>query len=220
LQESCAAAAVETEAFLSGSESARVSPRAEEAAGIAGSEDAAPAPEAIAAAEVALIEIWRPQRQHHNQRRDHNRQRPNQRHDLRAGNGREAATGASEAETSQGGGRNQARQGGPPRRNFKLPLQARVSAEAQASSEPSAPVASETIAAQPREDRKDQRRDGPAADSKPRQGRRNDERRDRRQGSFGNSEKPASRERQPDPNSPFAKLLILKQQWENQSNKT
>ncbi|MGP0057823.1 MAG: helicase-related protein [Beijerinckiaceae bacterium] len=219
LQESCAAAAVETEAFLSGSEPTLVSPRAEEAAGIAASEDAPPAPEAIAAAEVALIEIWRPQRQHHNQRRDHNRQRPNQRHDQRAGNGREAATGSSEAETSQGGGRNQARQG-PSRRNFKLPLQARVSAEAQASSEPSAPVASETIAAQPREDRKDQRRDGPAGDGKPRQGRRNDERRDRRQGSFGSSEKPASRERQPDPNSPFAKLLILKQQWENQSNKT
>ncbi len=218
-QQSCAATAGEDKALLCGSDVTAVSAPTEEMPGAAPSEDVSPAPQVSAAAEAALIEVWRPQRQHHNQRRDHKRQRPIQRHDLRTGNGREAAPGTSETETSQGGDRNQARQG-PPRRSFKLPVQARVSTETQASSEPSAALPNEFVPVRPREDRKDERREGSAGDGKHRQGRRNDERRDRRQGSFGNSEKAAGRERQPDPNSPFAKLLILKQQWENQSNKT
>jgi ATP-dependent RNA helicase SUPV3L1/SUV3 len=183
---------------------------------------------AAAAAEVTLIEVWRPQRQHHNQRRDHNRQqRPNQRHDQRNGSAREVPAGTAEAETNQGRDRNRTRHGSP-RRDFKVPVQAPVSAEVQAAAEPGVAVTSEASPIRQREDRredrKDQRRDGPGAEGKHRQGRRNDdrrndERRERRPASFGNSEKPASRERQPDPNSPFAKLLILKQQWENQSNK-
>ena len=56
-----------------------------------------------------------------------------------------------------------------------------------------------------------------------RQGRRgddrrnNDERRERRQGSFSSADKSSGRERLPDPNSPFAKLLALKEQLENRS---
>jgi ATP-dependent RNA helicase SUPV3L1/SUV3 len=208
------------------SEAAAVSADAGAAAEIAPAEDAlvtAEADPAAAAAEVVLIEVWRPQRQHHNQRRDHNRQqRPNQRHDQRNGSGREVAAGTPEGEPNQGRDRNRTRHGSP-RRDFKVPLQASVSVEAQAAAEPSSVVTGEASPIRPREDRredrKDQRRDAPAGEGKHRQGRRNDERRERRPASFGNSEKPASRERQPDPNSPFAKLLVLKQQWENQSNK-
>ncbi len=67
------------------------------------------------------------------------------------------------------------------------------------------------------ESSKEQRRE--ASRDGLRQNRRNDERRERRHGSFISTEKPRERERQPDPNSPFAKLLILKQRMESQGSK-
>ncbi len=50
--------------------------------------------------------------------------------------------------------------------------------------------------------------------------RRLDERREHRQAHFASTEKTRERERQPDPNSPFAKLLALKQQMESQGGKS
>ena len=68
------------------------------------------------------------------------------------------------------------------------------------------------------------RQDSPRPDSsrpdRPRRdGPRPDEQRNAPRGTFASTEKPASRERQPDPDSPFAKLLALKAQLESKSRK-
>jgi ATP-dependent RNA helicase SUPV3L1/SUV3 len=160
--------------------------------------------------EVALIEVWRPQRQHNGHRRERNRQRQPQPQRSEPATG-EAAVASGRRERGE---RNQNWQGEPHRHSKKphvhLAPQAVVAPE----------VTAEAGAAAPREFRKDQHREAGQGEGKVRQGRRKEDRRDeRRQGSFASSEK-ASRDRQPDPNSPFAKLLILKQQLENQGGKT
>jgi ATP-dependent RNA helicase SUPV3L1/SUV3 len=208
---------------------------AEAAATEASSEDSSVAAEVAAETEVGLIEVWRPQRPQHNQRRDNNRRRQNQRPDHnRHGNapavtteGGEGAVAAADANPPREQRQHRDR---PPRRNFQTP-NVQFSSPA-ASSGQNAAVATAGDAApnhhrnDRRDDRKDnRRRDGAQGegkhDGKQRQGgRRNDDHRDRRQGSFATTEKSGGRERQPDPNSPFAKLLILKQQMENQGNKT
>jgi ATP-dependent RNA helicase SUPV3L1/SUV3 len=202
-------------------------PAAAEDTPAAAAEEPAAAEEvsAVAAeAEIVLIEVWRPQRQHHNQRREHNRprqhQRPaqnqNQGQNQNQNNGRETATeNVASASPGPAQEHNQNRQNSR-RNNFKrqyTPHMAEPAAVADASAQPTDATAS----AGQHDTRRDQRRDTPQGDGKGRQGRRND---DRRHGTFAKPEKAASRERAPDPNSPFAKLLILKQQMENQGGKS
>ena len=63
------------------------------------------------------------------------------------------------------------------------------------------------------------RQDSPRSDRSRRDGPRPDEQRNAPRGTFASTEKPASRERQPDPDSPFAKLLALKAQLESKGRK-
>lgn len=173
-----------------------------------GGDAAADAP-ADAAADAAMIEVWRPQRQH--PRRDHHRPHQGARHgqQQKHGNGREAPAGGETAENREQK-RNkpwQARRNGKPGPGGPRP---EAAAEGQGQGAPR------------RDDGKNTRHETAQADGKHRQGRRgddrrnNDERRERRQGSFSSADKPG-RERLPDPNSPFAKLLALKEQLENRS---
>ena len=170
------------------------------------SEPTAEAAEAAAAPEIeeSLIEVWRPQRQH--QRRDNNRQRQNNRHEQKQGNNREPMTAAP-------AGADQNRRHGKKWQNFGQ------APPAKTADSPAETTAQADVSARGREDAAD-RREFSQGNGKPRQGRRNDERRERRHGSATSPEKGASRERLPDPNSPFAKLLVLKQQLENQGSKT
>ena len=174
------------------------------------------APEAQAPeTEIALIEVWRPHRQQHHARRDRRPQHKPAQQDMAHGT-HPAERGAQEA-----GGT-----GTPFREHGDRPRPPRPDRKPR--SEPShAPRATETVGAsaprqgerqrQRQENRRDQRQE--ASQEGMRQNRHNDERRERRHGSFVSTEKPRDRERQPDPNSPFAKLLILKQQMESQSSK-
>ncbi|MGO9135959.1 MAG: helicase-related protein [Methylovirgula sp.] len=163
--------------------------------------------------EIPMIEVWHPHRQHH-QRRD---RRPQQKPQHAAQHERSGAGAPAQQ-------RNDRRR--PPA----------VAAQADG-----APVAAEAGAAQQeqqkphhekRQDkhqgdrhRGDKRKDEARADQRhggPREGARQNGRNDDRRGrggSFASTEKPRERDRQPDPNSPFAKLLILKQQMESQGSK-
>ncbi|HTJ02676.1 MAG TPA: helicase-related protein, partial [Methylovirgula sp.] len=178
----------------------------QEAAAVA---DGSDAEAATAAAEEPLIEVWRPHRQH--QRRDRRPQPAKQ----------------------------QQQRGAPQQRNARH----RHAANAPVPSEgaPTEVAAAAGEATKPRGDRRpdrphERRRDEKSFDKRKDENRgeqrrdngrdgmrhnrpHNDDRRERRANAFISSEKPRERERQPDPNSPFAKLLVLKQQMESQSTK-
>lgn len=167
-----------------------------------------------AVSEEPLIEVWRPHRQH--QRRDRRPQPKVQRADApqRDRNARQRhatvptpAEGApAEAAASSGEAtkpRHEKRGDRPhDRRRDDRPFEKRKDEKHG-------------------EQRQDARQDARQENGRDggRHNRRNDERRERRGNSFVSTEKPRERDRQPDPNSPFAKLLILKQQMENQSSK-
>ncbi len=180
-------------------------------------------------AEVALIEVWRPHRQHH-QRRD---RRPQDSSTQNMAHGAERSNPDKGAPASAHRERNDrsrhARTDRKPQTETSQPAEAGVAATTLTQGD----LASQRHEKRPgdrrrdekfhgekrkQEGRKDQRHE--TAHESFRQGRRADERRERRQGSFLSTEKPRERERQPDPNSPFAKLLILKQQMESQGSKS
>ncbi|MFN3889795.1 MAG: helicase-related protein [Beijerinckiaceae bacterium] len=146
-----------------------------------------------------MIEVWRPHRQQHHRRPHHNQNRDQQQ---RRGGGRDR------------GAFNRSR---PP--------------QGEAAPADGAPAATEGATAQPRQDR-------PQGDRPPRRDDRNKRfgerpsgprppRRDDRnqrpgggQRAFTSSEAPRrERDKKPDPNSPFAKLLALKQQLEGKGDK-
>jgi ATP-dependent RNA helicase SUPV3L1/SUV3 len=191
----------------------------------------AAAPEAAAETEVPLIEVWRPHRQNH-ARRD---RRPAQRQSDRAGSGDGA--GQQNGALAANAHRDRPRHAQGAR---KSPTEIAATAEGAESQSASAATAGDNKPrhekrhgdARPDQKRPDQKRSDDkrkdenrkepwreASRDGTRQNRRNDDRRDRRPGSFTSTEKPRERDRQPDPNSPFAKLLILKQQMENQGSK-
>jgi ATP-dependent RNA helicase SUPV3L1/SUV3 len=171
--------------------------------------------------EEPLIEIWRPHRQHNARRDRRPPQRPaqNRPHERQGQENGVAATGTGDRQERPRHGRAERRSGET--------APAAVAGEA-------APVTQSEFQ-RPRhekrhgerqngdkrkdESRKDEHRE--ATRDGARQGRRTDDRRERRNGgSFISTEKPRERERQPDPNSPFAKLLILKERMENQGGKS
>jgi ATP-dependent RNA helicase SUPV3L1/SUV3 len=175
-------------------------------------------------AEVPMIEIWRPHRQTH-VRRD---RRPAHKQGQNTANGGAGfgQEGGALAASGKRDRNDRSRQG---RGDRKPPEISAAGAEGAAAA--TLGEASKTRY----EKRPDQKRHGNHDDKRKdetrkepwreasrdgtRQNRRNDERRERRPGSFTSTEKPRERDRQPDPNSPFAKLLILKQQMESQGNK-
>jgi ATP-dependent RNA helicase SUPV3L1/SUV3 len=172
---------------------------------IAAAEDSTAAVESAEA--EPLIEVWRPHRQH--QRRDRRPQQSKQ--------------------------QQQQQRGAPQQRNARH--RHATNAPVPGESAPADVAAATGEVAKPRPDRSherrrdeksfDKRKDEKRGEQRRENGRdgmrhnrpHNDERRERRANAFISSEKPRERERQPDPNSPFAKLLALKQQMESQSTK-
>ena len=180
-------------------------------------------------AEVSLIEVWRPGRRPHregprperNRGRSPRRDSPGQRPQRTPAEGEAAAApaveGAEPAKTGDaaGGGR-------PPRpdRNqrfegFKPRERTEGGGERHGGQRPDGQ--------RPGGDRHERQRTGPP---RPDGGKRFDKgrpNRDHRGGDntrpFASTERPAPRERQPDPNSPFAKLLALKAELENKARK-
>ncbi|MDB5651559.1 MAG: Helicase, partial [Hyphomicrobiales bacterium] len=159
-------------------------------------EGEAAAPEAVVA-EPDLIEVWRPHRQHQHGRRP---ERGAPRRDNRPARRDQAAAPAAAASPAPAG-EVATETGRPPRRDERRPSKF---ANFRAESRP--PVGGGRPESRPR----------PQGAGK---GRDND--RDARRGdrTFASTEKPAPRERQPDPNSPFAKLLALKAELENKGKK-
>ena len=214
-----ASAGAETEA----SRSPESTPLSAEGTAETAREAALSSPQASASSEsdVPLIEVWRPHRQQQHARRD---RRPQH----KPGQQKNAAHGVQAPERAAQEAGTQA--GTPIREYGDRPHPRRPDRKPRA--EPSPPQAAETAGAstsQPgerqgqrhekRQDRRQEHRQDVAQDGG-RQNRRNGDRHgERRHGSFVSTEKPRDRERQPDPNSPFAKLLILKQQMESQGSK-
>jgi len=175
--------------------------------------NAEPEPAAI---EETMIEVWRPHRQHnHTRRPDQRSQKRPQRPQAQV----QAMTG--EAPVAADAGQRHERN---PRHNAGRRSEHRPQVAAGAEGQIAADGAADKPATH--ENRKDQRRGPPNRDGQNREGQnrnahrgRNEERRgnrnDERRGTFATTEKPQSRERQPDPNSPFAKLLALKERLEN-----
>jgi len=173
-------------------------------------EDAAPAE----AAEEPLIEVWRPHRQQHHRR-------PHQGRDQRPGGGRD---------------RDRNRGDRRPGRSSPPGQQAEEGAQSAA---PAAPAPQQEGRPERRADQRPQRRDdrprgdrpeqrgdrGDRGPRPPRRDERRDDRRDDRSGQRGGpprqfgGEQRRERDKQPDPNSPFAKLLALKQQLEGKGDK-
>jgi ATP-dependent RNA helicase SUPV3L1/SUV3 len=194
------------------------------------SAESAAAADPAAEPEVAMIEVWRPQRQQHNARRDNNRRKQNQRppHN-RQGNDQNVAAEGGEGAAAEANPPRERPQRDRPRRNFQTP---NVQFSSPGGGQNPGAAAGDATPGHNRNERRDDRKDhqrresapgeGKHNDAKRQGGRRNDDRRDRdrRQGgAFATTEKSGGRDRQPDPNSPFAKLLVLKQQLENQGSK-
>ncbi|HEY5226176.1 MAG TPA: helicase-related protein [Methylovirgula sp.] len=190
--------------------------------------------ESIMEAEVPMIEIWRPHRQTH-ARRD---RRPAHKQGQNTANGG-AGFGQEGGALAASAKRDRNDRSRQPRGDRKPQEISAAGAEGAVAATPgeAAKARYEKRPGDARQDdkRPDQKRYGNHADKRKdetrkepwrdasrdgtRQNRHNDERRERRPGSFTSTEKPRERDRQPDPNSPFAKLLILKQQMESQGNK-
>jgi ATP-dependent RNA helicase SUPV3L1/SUV3 len=155
--------------------------------------------------EEPLIEVWRPHR-HHSARKD---RRPQQKGQAASNGPERSARGNAPAANREANER--------PRynRNERRP-EASAEGKVQPNRRPD-----EKRHHNNRDAAKDEaRKDGRQGAGRERQGRRLDERREHRQAHFASTEKTRERERQPDPNSPFAKLLALKQQMESQGGKS
>lgn len=152
------------------------------------------------ATEELLIEIWRPHRQHHHGRRPEARTRKRQpARPFTAPVATVAATSGAEADTT-----------GQPASSVESTSDAGL--EKAASADVRSPAPHKTNQARPRfSGQRDRRQGGGQNRVKP------DERRQGRADHLGASEKRSS-ERLPDPNSPFAKLLVLKAQLEEKNN--
>ena len=172
-----------------------------------------------ASEEENLIEVWRPHRQQHNRRPHQNQGRDQQR---RGGGGRDRGSfnrnrpqqGAAPVEGAPAEGTPATAEGAPAPARQDRPHFDRPRGDRPQGDRP------------PRRDdrNKDQRRDDKPRfgerPSGPRPPRRDDknQRPGGGQRQFASSEAPR-REKQPDPNSPFAKLLALKQQLEGKGDK-
>ncbi|RYC33795.1 helicase [Lichenibacterium minor] len=201
-------------------------------------EDAAP-DEPAAPAEPVLIEVWRPHRtNHHAQRRPDGRgpRRDGGRPDGRRGPPQAAGEGAVAAEGNPGGERRDDRRGARPRPDHRGPgggdrrFDRDRRPQPATATDGSAPQASaeatpgEARAARPARDFNAPPRNGGAGKPRfegrgggDRGGPRRDGRRDEGRGPQNFSTeapRPAPRDRQPDPNSPFAKLMALKAEME------
>jgi ATP-dependent RNA helicase SUPV3L1/SUV3 len=157
--------------------------------------------------EIPLIEVWHPHRHHNaNRRPEHHRGRPQRREAaaVQASAPAEPQAEANPAGPEGEGGNRQARQ------DFRSRRDSRPGDRNRRESAPEG-----------------RRPEGKAEEMRPRhQGknggeRRRDNDRENRRGNrpFATSEKPVQRERQPDPNSPFAKLLALKDELERRAKK-
>ena len=176
-------------------------------------QDGEAAPEAEAAhVEEALIEVWRPHRHQQAPRRfDNKNRRPQRGGAAHASQPQTAADSAAEPVAASG----EAQQARPERRpdnrnnRFKQKFEGRGPRPGGAGQAGSGPdnknerPHGERPRFEGRRDRPDQRAD---KDSQRYQGNRNNQ-----------AERPKPRERQPDPNSPFAKLAALKEQLENKN---
>ena len=153
-----------------------------------------------ALAEAELIEVWRPHRQHQHGKRHGSGQPRRQAPIGDQGSNRASESGLNLSPATAAEGR-------PARRNDR------------GLNRPQAP-------------RQENARVGGRPDTKPQVGGRGEERarqakvgrrdndRDQRRGAtFASTEKPMTREKQPDPNSPFAKLLALKAELEGKGKK-
>ncbi len=179
--------------------------------------DAAPAEGEVSADEVVepeLIEVWRPHRQHQHGRRPErgNAPRRPQRGGPSRGPQEQAVAGEGVAAPIEGAVAEAGAEGGrPPRREDRRPGKF-------ANSRP-----------QGKDGRSEGRPEGrpggggrPEGRPRPQGGGGGRPDRDPRRGgdrTFATTEKPAARERQPDPNSPFAKLLALKAELEGKGKK-
>ncbi|MBV1701750.1 MAG: helicase [Hyphomicrobiales bacterium] len=176
-----------------------------------------------AVVEAVQIETWHPHRHHHNQQRPRSHKGPksdgpNRRAGGAVANG-EAAGGAAEGETPKPRHKPN-RKPVPDKPQFSTvpdPELIRLAQERLAATESRrAPPAERPQNARPNSGRPQGDRaqngrthmGGPRKDGPPRTGKSGD-------AHFASSQKPAPRDRQPDPDSPFAKLLALKAQLEN-----
>lgn len=177
--------------------------------------------ESAAEAETPMIEIWRPHRQPHARRRPPHRQ-ANVTANGGAASGHEGAAEAASARRDRNEGSRQPR--GTESASAASPGEAQKAryGKHQGNARQDEKRPDQKRYGHQDNKRKDEGRDDAWREGSRdggRQNRRHDERRDRRPGSFTSTEKPRERDRQPDPNSPFAKLLVLKQQMESQGNK-
>jgi ATP-dependent RNA helicase SUPV3L1/SUV3 len=210
-------------------------PVAEAAAPESASVDASAEPATEAAAEAAteaateeenLIEVWRPHRQQHNRRPHQNPGRDQQR---RGGGGRDRGSF----------NRNRPQQGAAPVEGAPVEGTPAIAEGAPAPARQDRPHGDRPRGDRPQGDRpqgdrpprrddrnKDQRRDDrprfgerPSGPRPPRRDDKNQRPGGGGQRQFASSEAPRrEREKQPDPNSPFAKLLALKQQLEGKKS--
>ncbi len=215
----------------------------EEAATAAEGAEAVAEPEPVA--EVPLIEVWHPHRHsgHQGRRSERSGEQPrNPRHNRQHSRAAPPAAGDATPVAAEASGappgreehrrrpsgerpRGEQRQGGE-RQGPRPPRdQAAAAAAVPDALAPAAPPAQREHRLRP-EGRpphvgRPQQDRGRGSDSRPRpEGRRDDERRSPpRGGTFATTEAAPSRERQPDPNSPFAKLLALKAQLESKVKK-
>ncbi len=207
-------------------------PAAEAAAPESASAEVSAEPVAEAATEAAseeenLIEVWRPHRQQHNRRPHQNQGRDQQR---RGGGGRDRGSF----------NRNRPQQGAAPVEGAPVEGTPATAEGAPAPARQDRPHGDRPRGDRPQGDRpqgdrpprrddrnKDQRRDDrprfgerPSGPRPPRRDDKNQRPGGGGQRQFASSEAPRrEREKQPDPNSPFAKLLALKQQLEGKGDK-
>ena len=160
--------------------------------------------------EVPLIEVWHPHRHHHAGKRPERHRGGANRRETRV----EAAPAAPLAAAATETAAPKASEPHPPRRRDDF----------RRSDRTTRPGGDRDRAESKPENRRPESKPG---DGRARfqgkssgQGRRGNDR-DARQGDrpFATTEKPAARERQPDPNSPFAKLLVLKAELERRAKK-
>ncbi|MDB5546533.1 MAG: Helicase, partial [Hyphomicrobiales bacterium] len=169
--------------------------------------EAAEPVEAAAPVEPDLIEVWRPHRQHqHGRRPERNQQRRPQRGAQPQPQAAQAGEAAPEAP---------AEGGAPPRRDDRRNNRGAPNARREGG-EPGRPSG-------PRPERGPRPQGGDRNERKGGDRRPDRDRDQRRSGggdrTFASTERPAPRERQPDPNSPFAKLLALKAELEGKGKK-
>ncbi len=183
----------------------------------------------VAPVEIPMIEIWRPHRHNvHNRRPTEGRNRGPRRHHGAAGSQGRPPREAYPASPNVAQGATPALEGQPEPQSVETRASARPSGDrVNRFRDFQRPGGGGRHEGAPGggggethrkpggggEGRGDNRRDGRREGGAPGQGRRDD-----RRSSFQTTEAPRSRERQPDPNSPFAKLAALKAQMEKEKS--